>query len=375
MRAGLSVLPLFAFAWLQGGVFAQSTVTAAGDLKLDTGKEIYRAACVSYHGADGRGEAQTTVGFETPLPDFSDCNFSTREPVADWMAVVHGGGPVRAFSEIMPSFSEALTLEQIEKVANYVHGFCGDRSWPRGELNLPRALVTEKAFPEDEAVLTTSINTTGASAVENVIVYEKRFGARNQMEFVVPFSFQRQNTGTWFGGVGDVALGYKRLLAHSLESGSIFSVAGEVILPTGNEDRGFGKGVTVFEGFASYGQILPADFFAQFQGGIETPTHKDDASNAAFWRAVIGRTMSEDQGFGRAWSPMVEFLAERDFATGASVNWDIVPQMQVTLSKRQHIMANFGVRIPLTNTASRSTAVVFYLLWDQFDGGVFEGWK
>ena len=98
------------------------------------------------------------------------------------MAVVHGGGPVRAFSEIMPSFSEALTLGQIEKVANYLHGFCGDRSWPRGELNLPRALVTEKAFPEDEAVLTTSINTTGASAVENEIVYEKRFGARNQMD-------------------------------------------------------------------------------------------------------------------------------------------------------------------------------------------------
>ena len=191
----------------------------------------------------------------------------------------------------------------------------------------------------------------------------------------MPFGFQRQNTGTWFGGVGDVALGYKRLLAHSLESGSIFSVAGEVILPTGNEDRGFGKGVTVFEGFALYGQILPADFFAQFQAGIETPTHKDDASNAAFWRAVIGRTMSEDKGFGRAWSPMVELLAERDFVTGASVNWDIVPQMQVTLSKRQHVMANIGVRIPLTNTASRSTAVVFYLLWDQFDGGVFEGWK
>ena len=102
------------------------------------------------------------TGLETPLPDFTDCRFASREPSADWMAVVHEGGPVRGFSEMMPAFGEALGEEEIEKVVAYVHSFCRDRSWPRGELNLPRPLVTEKAFPEDEAVLTTSSRHRGA---------------------------------------------------------------------------------------------------------------------------------------------------------------------------------------------------------------------
>ncbi len=54
------------------------------------------------------------VGFDTPLPDFTDCSFNSREPAADWMAVSHDGGPVRAFDARMPAFGEALTAAQIE---------------------------------------------------------------------------------------------------------------------------------------------------------------------------------------------------------------------------------------------------------------------
>jgi len=50
------------------------------------------------------------------------------------------------------------------------------------------------------------------------------------------------------------------------------------------------------------------------------------------------------------------FLANRDLATGASTDWDVVPQFQVTLSKRQHIRADVGVRIPVTNTGGRPDA-------------------
>jgi hypothetical protein len=37
-------------------------------------------------------------------------------------------------------------------------------------------------------------------------------------------------------------------------------------------------------------------------------------------------------------------------------------------------MANLGVRLPVNNTSGRTTQVVFYLLWDWFDGTLFEGW-
>jgi mono/diheme cytochrome c family protein len=371
LRQGIALLTVI--LWPQMVVlFAQ---TSSGlEPRLESGKEIYQAACAACHGSDGRGASRTSVGFEEPLPDFTDCSFATREPDADWSAVIHDGGPVRAFSEMMPSFREALTSEQIDKVIQHIRGFCRSRDWPRGELNLPRALVTEKAFPEDEAVITTAINARGTPAVSQQIVYERRFGAVNQIELSVPFGFARKNVGDWAGGVGDLALGYKRTLFHSLRTGSIFSLGGEAVLPTGDKARGFGNGVTVFESFASYGQILPSDSFLQFQAGVEVPTHGDDASKAAFWRTTAGWSFSQGGGFGRTWSPMIELLADRDFQSGAKTNWDLLPQVQVTLSQRQHMMANFGVRIPANNTAGRPIQLVFYLLWDWFDGGLRDGW-
>jgi mono/diheme cytochrome c family protein len=368
--AWLAVAVPLSFVWRHGVVFAESNNPAP----LKTGQEIYRAACVSCHGADGRGAPRASVGFEQRLPDFTDCRFASREPDVDWMAIIHGGGPARGFSEIMPAFTEALSAEQIREVARYLRSFCKDRAWPRGELNLPRPLVTEKAFPEDEVVLTTTLPAEGAPAVGQEILYEKRFGARNQLEVKVPFQFERPAGRSWTGGVGDMALAWKRALLHSIDSGSIFSVSGEARLPTGDKRRGFGKGVTVLETFATYGQLLPRESFAQFQGGVELPTHTDDAPRAAFWRGVFGRTFTQGGGFGRAWSPMVELLADRELVRGERINWDLVPQLHVTLSKRQHIMANFGVRFPLNNAGARTTEIMFYLLWDWFDGGLREGW-
>lgn len=72
---------------------------------------------------------------------------------------------------------------------------------------------------------------------------------------------------------------------------------------------------------------------------------------------------------------MVEWLAARDLGDGAPVQWDVVPQMQVTLNKRQHIMINAGARIPVNRRAGRSTQVIAYFLWDWFDGGLLEGWR
>ncbi len=339
-----------------------------------TGGELYHWACAACHGAGGTGASRETVGFDLPLPDFRDCNFTAREHDKDWSAIVHDGGPARGFSPIMPSFGEALSEDEIQRILGYVRGFCAERAWPRGELNLPRPLVTEKAFPEDEAVITTVINAEGPAAVSHKITYEKRIRARNQVEVSAPFAYRNRPQGAWAGGVGDLSLAFKRVLAHSLRTGSIVSATAETVLPTGDSARGFGKGVTVLEFFGAYGQALPSDSFVQIQGGIEAPTRPSEAPRAAFWRTAAGRSFAQKNGFGRTWSPMVELLADRDFETGAKTNWDVVPQLQVTLSTRQHIMASFGVRAPVNNTAARPVQFMFYLLWDWFDGGLREGW-
>ena len=358
----------------QGGLAQNGTPLPT--LKLDTGEEIFQAACIGCHGPDAKGQPLAVLGFEPPatFPDFTDCNGSTRERRFDWRAVIHEGGKAgRGFSPIMPSFAEALTLEQIDKVTAYLRTRCSEPEWPLGEMNFPRALFTEKAFPEDEWVFTSSTTLNRQKAMDNKVIYEKRFGARNQIEIGVPFGFTRTPTD-WAGGVGDLAAGYKRVLMSRPRAGSIFSVTGEVAIPTGNADRDLGSGTALVETFGSFGQLLPRLSFVQVQAGIELPTDTEKAPQAVYLHTAFGKSIAQRSGFGRLWTPMVEAIADRELESGQRTNWDVVPQFQVTLNTRQHVRVNVGIRQPINNREDRQTQLVFYALWDFFDGGLREGW-
>jgi mono/diheme cytochrome c family protein len=354
-------------------LFAQRRPQAS--LTLDTGAQIYDAACVACHGPDGKGTPKSVAGFEPPdtFPDFTRCDQTTAEPDSAWKAMILHGGEYRGFSQIMPSFSEALTSEQIDNVIHYLRAFCTNSRWPRGELNLPRALVTEKAYPEDEVVLSTSVNAQGAPGVEGHIIHEQRFGMRNQIEVDVPINFADQNH-QWNGGIGDITLGLKREIFSSLRSGSILSLQGSILAPTGNRSRGFGSGTTTFETFAAFDQLFKTNTFFQFQTGADLPVHTNIAPQSFFLNTAVGQSFAADHGLGRLWSPMMEFLADRDLVSGAKTNWDVLPQMQVTISRRQHVRADLGVRVPVNNTAGRPIQIMFYLLWDWGDGKLTEGW-
>jgi hypothetical protein len=334
-----------------------------------TGRQVYEAACATCHGSDGRGITAAAADYPLPRPDFTDCNFATREPDVDWLAVSHAGGPARGFDRLMPAFGETLTRQELEHSIRHIRGFCSSSAWPRGELNLPKPLFTEKAFPEDEYVLTL---TAAKGALTSKIVYERRIAARNQFEFVVPIALSERTPGDWTGGVGDLAFAFKRVLAHGFRRGNILSASAELVIPTGSTERGIGGGTTVLEPFVTFGQILPARMFVHVQAGGGIPFDRN-AADEAFWRTAIGRRFTRGE-FGRMWSPMVEVLGARDLTKGAKVHWDVAPEMQVTLSARQHIMASAGVRIPISERAGRSTQFVMYLLWDWFDGDLVTGW-
>lgn len=349
--------------------------SAAASIPLDTGKQIYHAACSACHGADGKGTPVSIAGFTRPdsFPDFTRCDQTTAEYDIAYKATIRDGGPSRGFSPIMPSFRDALTPEQIDKVVGYIRGFCTERGWPRAELNVPRAIVTEKAYPEDEEVVTATLNASGAPGVSTQIVHEQRFGVKNQIEVTVPVNFVDQNH-TWYGGFGDTGLALKREIFSSLQSGSILSVQGGVNFATGNRVHSLGSGTTTLETFAAFDQLMPASSFLQLQAGSDLPVDTRVAPQSLFWRAALGKSFAQNKGFGRLWSPMVEWLATRDLVSHGSTDWDIVPEMQVTLNKRQHIMASAGVDWPVTNTAGRSPTVLFYILWDWQDGKITEGW-
>jgi mono/diheme cytochrome c family protein len=342
---------------------------------LTSGEAIYQAGCAGCHGATGAGAPPTSTGFDRPgtFPDFTDCAGTTPELDVDWRATITEGGHGRGFSPIMPTFSDELTPEQVGAVIEYLRTLCRDTHWPRGELNLPRPLRTEKAFPEDETVYTMAVSAHHAPDLDTELTYEHSFGARNQLEFAAPFSSLHDDTGARVAGVGDVALGWKRVFYAGRDA--ILSGQGELAFPSGNSDKGLGSGVLTVGAFASYGQILPANTFVQAQVGTDQPTSTDQAPRTVFWRVAAGESFRQDQGLGRLWSPMFEVVSDRELTEGAAANIDVIPQFQVTLNRRQHIRVNVGLQTPVTNTRGRSKEVVFYFLWDWFDGGLFEGWK
>jgi hypothetical protein len=344
-----------------------------------TGKQIFETACITCHAADGKGSPDSVVGFLPlanghDLPDFTDCPTNTVEPLADWVAVVHEGGRIRALDRHMPSFGDALTIDEIQRAVHYLWSFCTDTSWPRGDLNFPRAFFTEKAFPENESVITTSLTPSGTKSIGNEIVYEHRIGARGQYEVMVPVDFQAaEDGGGWNQGLGDMEIAVRRTFYASLDRGSIFAAGAAVTLPTGKEELGLGSGYTIVEPFAMFGQALGASGFLQVHGGIEVPTDHERGANEGYLRTALGYSFTQDRGFGRDWTPMMEMLVAKP--QDAAAEWDVVPQMQVTLSKLKHVLLGVGARIPVNEREERKPQLLTYLVWDWFDGGLFQFWK
>jgi mono/diheme cytochrome c family protein len=369
------VLLLILLAAIPSGVLRAQYLGYSFKADPKRGEKLYKAACVSCHGNDGRGTPREIAGFQQPrtFPDFTRCDQTTSEVNSAYKAVIEHGGPNRGFSQIMPAFEEALSSEDIDDLVAYLRSFCKAHHWPRGELNLPRALVTEKAYPEDEEVLSTSVNGNGAPGNTTHIIHEQRFGQKNQIEVDVPIEFQNQNH-IWYGGVGDTTLAVKRVMYSNLDSGSILSLQGGFLLPVGNRTRGFGAGTTTFETFAAFDQLFRTDTFIQTQFGADLPFKTSIAPQSLFFNTAIGQSIAADHGLGRLWTPMFEFIASRDLMTGAKTDWDVLPEMQITVSRRQHIRADLGLQIPATNTGGRQKRIVFYLLWDWQDGRLNEGW-
>lgn len=342
------------------------------------GERIYKGGCIACHGSEGKGAPETSTVFSRPdtFPDFTDCAGTTPEPDGNWKAVIVHGGPSRGLSQIMPAFGDLLADNQINDVIAYMRGFCRNiHHFPMGELNLPRALVTEKAFPENELVISTAASASGPPTWTTDVIDERTvIDARTQLETDVPVNYADPGHN-WTEGLGDITLGLKREMFSSLRTGSILSLQGGILLPTGDSKRGFGAGTVQFEPFAAFDQLFKENTFLQTQLGADLPVDTSIAPRSMFWRATVGQAIAQDHMLGRLFSPMVEFLAVRDFKQRASTDWDVLPEMQVTVSRRQHVRVGFGVREPFTDTSGRTPQVMFYVLWDRADGKLWDGWR
>jgi mono/diheme cytochrome c family protein len=355
------------------------------------GEVVYKAGCIACHGADGTGADPASTVFVRPptFPDLTRCDQTTSEPDSSYKAVIVHGGHGLGFSQIMPAFGDILTDQQIDDVIAYLRTFCHNTGhYPAGELNLPRALITEKAFPEDELVLSTTANAGSPASWTSDIIHEQTFAGLNQIEIDVPINYAVLNSqgstqssqanspnSNWTAGFGDITVGLKRTLFSSLRAGSILSAQVGFLLPTGDSNRGFGAGTATFEPFVAYDQLLGERNFLQFQLGGDVTFDSSKSPRSIFFRTAAGRSMAPDHGLGRLFTPMVEFVGTHDYTAAASTDFDIVPQMQVTVSKRQHIRADAGVSAPVTDTSDRKPQIIFYVLWDWAEGAFWNGWR
>lgn len=281
----------------------------------------------------------------------------------------------------MPAFGGVLTEVEIERVVRYVKQFCRNDSWPPGELNFPRAILTEKAYPENELLLISGVTLEGPVAVAGKLIYEQRVGARGQFEVIAPFGVYERSRdersasklGRWGRGIKDIALGYKHVLFHHRPSETIASLGTELAIPTGSPAEGLGNGTYVFEPFVTVGQGLSSLGFIQLQGGIGLPFDDTKASKELYGRVVLGRMFTYGR-YGRFWVPMFEFQSARELTSDAVTAFRFMPQVQLAVSKRKHVRANFGILMPLNDLATEPLQAMGYLLWDWYDGGLNEGW-
>src|SRR2546422_11259567 len=123
----------------------------------------------------------------------------------------------------MPAFGDAATPEQSRAVVRYARSLCGEPGWPPGELNFPLAYVVEKAYPEDEVVITDE-------ARGQEFIYEHRLGKRFQME---------ASARTAFDGLPNSFDGATAALKfnarHSLDRRALASLGVEVTPPLGRQ--------------------------------------------------------------------------------------------------------------------------------------------
>ena len=321
--------------------------------------EMWTEWCARCHAQDGSGKMQEPTITVEPL-DFSDCRIAAAEPDADWELAITHGGPAGGRSSQMPAFGDTLSPDQVGGFVEHLRGFCTERGWPHGNMNFPRPIFTEKAFPENEFLLLPAIAHRTVSGdrrndVDLVALYERRVGRRGMWEVALPLA-QRATAGSPRRGIGDVELAYKHVLVSNPATTRIVSAGLEVAVPTGSERRSLGSGTVVVEPYLAAGTIV-SDTYVQAQTKFELPVDAAKASRAFVYNLYAGRDTSPAPD---TWTIGVELNGEnRELA--------LTPQVRKGLTKTGALGAAFGVRVPLNERREQGTRVVGYLLWEYLD--------
>jgi hypothetical protein len=333
------------------------------------GPEIYAEACATCHGQDGRGAPEGTR-VTVPLPNFTDCVTVTAETTANWVGLVREGGRFLGLSDQMPAFGDALTDTEILAVIGYIRSFCKSTQYPLGDLNYPRPIFVEKAFPEDEGVFTFQYQSASLEKITSwEAAIEKRIGPRGQVEVSLPGAVVDSNEGGSTSGMGDLGLSYKQALLADPGWKTIVSARLALTLPTGEHSSGLGSGTTVVSPQLLSGHAL-GPFVLQTEIAADLP---GDTARA-------DRQMSYGLAFQYRFGPYkktlvtgVEFQQTQAIDSAVQASTVLGPTLYVPLSRRGHVALSAGAQLPVAGTRPYNWLIGSFLLWD-FADGPFWAW-
>jgi mono/diheme cytochrome c family protein len=339
------------------GCFPPLPATAAD---IEAGRSTYTTHCAVCHGVSGRPDPNNAVvkALGVMPADFSDALFNSREPAGDWEMVIEHGGYAMGLAEQMPAQGGVLDKQQIRNVTEYIKSLADTSAYPPGEMNLFLPIRTKKAFPEDEVVYRGRFTRQdGDDAYKHVLEVEKRFGKAGQG--ILELVYESEGN---LSELAEAEVGYKQALSfgkrHILSAAAIWAIPVEA---TGDGE---------LQTYLAYGKVLSDSWIVQSSLRLKFPF--EGASDGEVELAGIVHYVHSP--WPRRVYPALEVTVTEPFrSSNGDVEWTVMPQVRIGLTRGGHVALNLGAELPLSDQ-SWDTRYYTTLLWDFADGGFFKGW-
>lgn len=335
-----------AIPWILGLITFLLVARAYGQIvgSPARGRAVFMQFCTACHGSDGKGTGPVAATLPVKPANLTDCRRTAEDSVEIAEGTIREGGHYQGLSNVMPSFKSILTEEQIADAASYEKTLCHDPDWVPGELNLPRPLITDKAYPEQEAILGSRFGRGPSRATEVFGNAEYRLNGLTSVELSVNYTDIHLDGGQPASGLGDTDVSINRVVAFSRRDLWLASVGLELGLPTGSKSRGLGTGELVWEPFVRAGWdwhqvVIQGDVILEF------PQKTADVNSLIVYNVAIGRYFQPDPRLQI--TPMVEFNSETSLVGSARGDTKsvILPQLRVLWLQWS---AGVGVEVPIT---------------------------
>ncbi len=324
------------------------------------GRAVFEQYCTICHGSDAKGTGPLAKTLPVPPANLTDCRRTSEDPVEVTEGTIRHGGAYVGLSPVMPAWQGKLTDEQIADAASYVKALCSDPDWVPGELNLPRPLFTDKAYPEQEAIVGGRFARGLSKTTEAFGTIEYRLNGLTNVELTTRYLNVRPDGAQPDSGLGDSVLSLNRVVAFSRANRWLASAGLGLGLPTGSQSRGLGSGDLVWEPFVRGGwdwhQVV-----IQGDAVLSLPQKNADVNSAFIYDVAIGRYFKPDPRMQI--TPMVEFNSETPLngPTSGETRSVVLPEIRV---KWLQWGVAVGVQVPITGVREFDTRPMFDFFYE-----------